>query len=284
MRTINEPALVIEDLSVLGQISMVAGLSVLHSFDLETAALPTTILSTQTEEFGQPRRLDTQKWLNETLDHWYLIPDLDFSGALVGYIGQIKLFKLIERVIDNKLGIRPVLIDPVMADNGALYPGLGDDYVRAMRELCKKATIITPNWTELCLLAGEKNLTANRDNAELMFEQLQKQGIDGTIVITGYQPTGSQKLGCLFNSYEEGIEFVATARVNGHFYGTGDIFAAALLGFILKDFPFSVAVKKAVNAVYLSVTDTANQEPYSNRKYGMQLGKMMQYISKQCHI
>lgn len=39
-----------------------------------------------------------------------------------------------------------------MADSGKLYSGLNQQYVSKMRLLAKKATILTPNLTEACLL------------------------------------------------------------------------------------------------------------------------------------
>ena len=79
---IKEAALVIEDFSALGQISMVAALTILQSMDYTTASLPTTLLSTQTECFGDPQRLSTNQWIKSSVDHWQLIPDLDFKGEI----------------------------------------------------------------------------------------------------------------------------------------------------------------------------------------------------------
>ncbi len=95
---INESALVIEDFSALGQISMVSALTVLQAMNHTTAALPTAILSTQTEGFGTPKKLSTNQWIKQTIKHWQLVPDLDFSGALVGYIGDTEIISMVEQL------------------------------------------------------------------------------------------------------------------------------------------------------------------------------------------
>ena len=48
-----------------------------------------------------------------------------------------------------------LLVDPVMGDNGARYPVFSPQMESEMRLLAARADLITPNLTELCLLAGE---------------------------------------------------------------------------------------------------------------------------------
>lgn len=277
MDIINESVLVIEDFSALGQISMVSALTVLQAMDMTTAALPTALLSTQTECFGTPERLMTNQWIEHTIDHWQLIPDLDFSSALVGYIGDTQIIPLIQKLIMMKLGNRPVIVDPVMGDEGKLYPGLDDGYVARIRELCTHATLITPNWTELCLLTGASpTLNANSKNAERLINNLQKYQINADVIITGVKR--GQQAGCLFESREEGLEFIGNPAIAGHFYGTGDTFAALLLGCLLNNQSLTIAVKKATMLVYQAIVTTADEQEVSNRKYGLKLGKLIQLI------
>lgn len=272
-----EAALVIEDFSALGQISLVSALSILQSMDFTTAALPTAILSTQTECFGTPKRLSTNKWVRESTAHWQLIPDLDFNGALIGYLGQTDLVASIQKLLANKLGNRPVIVDPVMGDEGKLYPGLNQQYIQAIRQLCQSATIITPNWTELCLLTGESpSLPATDEHLEQLINRLQQQQINAQVVITGVARQSS--IGCVFQSREEGFEFVGNPRVRGHFFGTGDTFAALLLGFLLQDYSLTVAVKLATRMLKVAILETAQEEPLTNRKYGLRLGNLIHQL------
>lgn len=275
--TINESTLIIEDFSALGQISLVSALTVLQAMNYTTAALPTAILSTQTEGFGTPKKLTTDQWMQQAINHWQLVPDLDFNGALIGYLGNTRLIPLIETLLTKKLGNRPVIVDPVMGDEGKLYPGLDQEYVKQIRHLCTHANIITPNWTELCLLTGKSTtLVATPDNAKKILNDLQRIGIEADVIITGVEV--QKRAGCVFQSREEGFEFVGQPKVAGHFYGTGDVFAALLLGYLLKDQSLSNAVKRATALVYQAILETAADQEVANRKYGLKLGKLIQSI------
>lgn len=278
MSIIQEAALVIEDFSALGQISMVAALTVLQSMNYTTAALPTAMLSTQTECFGNPQRLDTVNWMNKSIGHWQSLPDLDFNGALIGYLGQTALINPIEQLLAQKMGNRPVIVDPVMGDEGSLYPGLNQDYVQAIRKLCQQATVITPNWTELCLLTNApQNYKMTSGHAEQLLGQLTDVNINAQVVITGVKL--GQQTGCVLQSREEGFKFVGNPQVPGHFYGTGDTFAALLLGFLLQDGSLTHAVKKATKMVYTAIQATAVEEPVTNRKYGIKLGQLIKQLT-----
>ncbi len=277
-----ESTLIIEDFSALGQISMVAALTILQSMGFTTAALPTALLSTQTECFGSPKRLSTNTWINESMAHWQLIPDLDFNGALIGYLGQINLVASVQELLTEKLGNRPVIIDPVMADEGKLYPGLTPQYITAIQKLCQSATIITPNWTELCFLAGvSPTLSASNDHLKRLMNRLQQRQIGAQVVITGV--TRRNELGCIFQSREEGFEFVGGARVKGHFFGTGDTFAALLLGLCLRGYSLTAAVKLATQLLKIAIVETADEEPATNRKYGLRLGNLIQELVNTQH-
>ena len=48
-----------------------------------------------------------------------------------------------------------VIVDPVMADHGKLYPGFDETCAAGMRRLCRRADVILPNLTEACLLTGK---------------------------------------------------------------------------------------------------------------------------------
>lgn len=273
-----ESALVIEDLSALGQISMVAALTVLQSMNYTTAALPTAVLSTQTEGFGAPAKLTTDQWITKVLDHWHLIPDLDFNGALVGYIGSEELVSAVSHLLKQKLGNRPVIVDPVMADEGQLYPGLQSSYVQAMRELCTSATVMTPNWTELCLLTNQDVLfEPTEQNVQQALNKLSEMGITAQVVVTGISRDGQK--GSLFRSTEEGLEFIGKPAIPGHFYGTGDTFAALLLGLLLQNYSLTDAVKQTNEWLYKAIQNTADEETMDDRKYGLRLGELIQEIA-----
>lgn len=279
MKIIKETVLVIEDFSALGQISMVAALTVFQAMNYTTAALPTTILSTQTEGFGSPQRINTTNWLTKTIHHWHQVPDLTVSGTLIGYLGQKLIADQIVQLLDSQTQTSPVVIDPVMGDEGALYPGLDLEYVAAIRRLCQQATVITPNWTELCLLTNTPlDFAATREHAQQLVHQLPSLGIDAQVVITGIED-GCQT-GCLVQPDRKRQEvFVGNPKLAGHFYGTGDTFAALLLGWLLRDASLQDAVHHATRLVYTAIQATFTEETPLNRKYGLKLGKLVEQLT-----
>ena len=47
----------------------------------------------------------------------------------------------------------PVVVDPILGDNGRRYNSVTTEQVEAMKRLIGHADVITPNLTEACLLA-----------------------------------------------------------------------------------------------------------------------------------
>lgn len=50
------------------------------------------------------------------------------------------------------VGGRALLSDPAMADDGKLYPVFDETMAASWKKLVSHATLITPNYTEACLL------------------------------------------------------------------------------------------------------------------------------------
>jgi pyridoxine kinase len=266
--------LVVEDFSALGQISMLAALNILQAFDIETAALPTTLLSTQTEGFNTPVRLDTQEWMQATSKHWQSIPDLQLHGALVGYLGSVNLMQPVGRLL--KKASSPILIDPVMADRGALYPGLDPDYPAHMRQFCQSADVITPNWAELCLLAGyQKPIKVDLDHFKRLLGNLQDQGIHALVVTTGVA-VEQKETTLAYDGHE--INSFVSKRYPGHFYGAGDTFAALLLGNLLTGQELFSAVKTSCQQLSQAIQETSTY-PATERRYGLKLRNLLHLIS-----
>ena len=85
-----------------------------------------------------------------------------------------------------------LLVDPIMGDNGERYPIFTSGMEAAMRELALRADIITPNLTELCLLAGADrrliNETKERKKLVALAEQMARDmTADGIkeVIVTG---------------------------------------------------------------------------------------------------
>ncbi|WP_296112733.1 PfkB family carbohydrate kinase [uncultured Limosilactobacillus sp.] len=269
-----ESTIIIEDFSALGQISMVASLSILQTFGCATAALPTSLLSTQTEGFGQPVQLATSAWFKATISHWQ-DQNVKISTALIGYLGNQAI---ISDVIDTLTKFRPslVLVDPAMADQGELYPGLDSDYVDAIRQLCHKADLITPNVTELALLTDcEVPKWIDLAWVQNCLNKLESMGILASVVVSGVRM--ADQIGSVIAANNQ-LEFIASPYFSGHFYGTGDTFAPLLLGFLRRGVSLKEAVQKSTKLMEIAVEETSHLTA-DDRKYGLRLAKLLGKLS-----
>lgn len=196
-----KPALLIEDFSALGQISLIGALSVLQAMGITTASLPATILSSQTEGFGQPAVLDTKQWIQASLRHWQA-QDIEPSGVLIGYLGQYTLAEQLGSWLEQQnLTDCLKIVDPVMGDQGRLYPGFDHDYVEAVKKLCRHADLITPNWTELCFLADLPYSLPTAEAINQGMDQLKAAGINATVIVTGVHLNG--QIGCCWRQDQQ---------------------------------------------------------------------------------
>lgn len=270
----SKPVLLIEDFSALGQISMIGALSVLQAMGITTAALPATVLSSQTEGFGQPAVLDTEQWIDNALRHWQ-DQAIKPAGILIGYLGQRTLADRLGKWIhQNDQDSFFKMIDPVMGDQGKLYPGFDQDYVQSIRKLCHHADLITPNWTELCLLTNQPICMPTAEAIKQGIACLRSQQITADVIVTGVRV--NNQVGCCFLQDHE-LRFYGNSIQPGHFYGTGDVFAALLYGRLLQHWPLDAAISNSIKAMEQAIQQTAPLAD-SERRFGLRLDHLMQFV------
>ncbi|GAX04395.1 pyridoxal kinase [Secundilactobacillus pentosiphilus] len=273
----NQPFLVAEDLSAIGTMSLGVAVPILAALGVPAAILPTQVLSTQTEGFGTPAKQYSASWVEETMAHWQR-EKIQLSGGLIGYVGQTDLlFQLTHLVVAQQL--HPLIVDPVMGDDGELYPGLPATYVTLMRKLVSHADVITPNWTEAQLLADRPINAHQPKQADIaaVFAALNTLVGDKTkIVITGI-PSERE----ILTAYQEGRKqhTIATKLRAGHFYGSGDVFSALLSAALVHDVDLDAAVKLAVKGDTISLDQTS--EAGYQRRFGMQLSLLLAWLAQE---
>lgn len=266
--------IVAEDLTALGQISLTGALGVLQALAVWPASLPTSLLSTQTEGFGPPVGQKTGDWLEQVLAQWQQRGE-NFAGALIGYVGQAPLaYQLARWLAASRLPVR--MVDPVLGDQGQRYPGMTVEVVVATRELCRQATVLTPNWTELCLLAGvAPDDQPCPEKLPGLITRLRDQGICGRVVVTGM---GNATTVMTAYQWGERVQWLTVPRQAGHFYGTGDLFAAILAGGLVKGWSFDYAVRVAQEGIRRAVIATARLSE-DDRRYGLITAPALAYLS-----
>ena len=254
----------IQDFSCIGSCSQTIALPVLSAMGVECAALPTALLSAHTA-FDGFVSLDLTPQLPTIMAHWRAM-HLRFDAVYTGYLASAEQVGLVGALLDG-MDERPALtlIDPVMGDNGALYAGFSDSFPQAMRALCGRADVLTPNVTEACLLTGTA-YSPVQDAAQTrrLLERLLELGCRAA-VLTGLRVDGDMAVAAL---QRDGTgTLVRTSYIPEVFHGTGDLFASTCAGALVQGAPLERAVRLAADYVALTLRRTV-QAP-DRRWYGV---------------
>lgn len=256
--------LISQDLSCVGQVSMAVALPVLGAAGLRAAALPTALLSTHTGGFGANTYLDLSSEIPGIMDHW-ASQDISFDAVYLGYLGQEALDVWLTEL--PKLAGRLILLDPAMADHGKLYRGFDSGYVARMGELAQHATLLTPNLTEALLLLNQPVDRQERIDRKEAFEivsLLQEKFDLDQVVLTGV-PVGAREIGVFGFSRQDGFWDSVQERVLGSYFGTGDLFASALMAGLMHGFHLQQAAETAGTFVAKSIAATT---PDQDQRFG----------------
>ncbi|MCC8129474.1 MAG: PfkB family carbohydrate kinase [Clostridiales bacterium] len=251
----------LQDLSCVGQCSLTAALPVLSACGVECCVLPTAILSTHTgPEFDPPVVHPLADVLPAVWESWRK-QGLTFDALAMGYLGAGAI-DFAARVADDFRGSALILIDPAMGDNGRFYTGFGPDYAARMATLCQRADILLPNLTEGCLLLGEP--TPERYDEDFCLRLARQLGKLGpkTVVLTGLDCVPGQATNLLYRAGDGSAVFQSRPRLPGRFHGTGDLFAAALLGRLMRGDTLEQAAETASAFVAAAIRRTGPEHPY----------------------
>lgn len=254
----------IQDFSCIGSCSQTIALPVLSAMGVECAALPTALLSAHTA-FDGFVSLDLTPQLPAIIAHWRAM-HLRFDAVYTGYLASAEQVGLVDALLDG-MDERPALtlIDPVMGDNGALYAGFSDAFPQAMRALCGRADVLTPNVTEACLLTGTA-YSPVQDAAQMrrLLERLLELGCRAA-VLTGLRVDGDMAVAALQRDGTETL--VRTSYIPEVFHGTGDLFASTCAGALVQGAPLERAVRLAAD--YVALTLRRTMQASDRRWYGV---------------
>ena len=232
--------LTIQDISCVGQCSLTVALPVLSACGLETCVLPSAVLSTHTGGFTGYTFRDLTDDMPAILAHWKREGIL-FDGVYTGYLGSARQIGYVREILAavRRPGA-PAIVDSAMADNGKLYAGFDAAYVAEMRPLCADADYLLPNITEACLLTDTPwQETYDRAFADALLARLDALGARCT-VLTGVSLRAG-KTGVMVHS-AGGTAYYEHELLPNSCHGTGDIYASAFAGAILRGVaPFAAA-------------------------------------------
>ncbi len=224
------------DLALEGRASLSSVPSVLAASGLQAVCLPTALLSAHTAGYGKVARQDNAAFCGAALSD-FAREGVGFDAILVGYLFgpvQFALATRAFRLFSDALKV----VDPALGDSGRLYEGLSPSDVNGMRELCRAASVITPNATETALLCGEDPAApAAREDVLRRIQQFcaPEQSWLVTSLPAPAADTGDATATAYFDAKnpQAGVCTWASRRAPQSYPGTGDIFAAAITGRLL---------------------------------------------------
>ena len=248
--------LAIHDLSCVGRCSLTVALPVLSACGIHTSALPTALLSTHTGEFTGYTCLDLTEEMRAIGDHFATLP-LRFNGLYTGFLGSFAQIELVGEVLTRyRRADGLTLVDPVMADHGRLYATYTREMAEGMGELCRLADVIVPNLTEACILL-DRPYDPNPDEGSVrdLLEALASRYGCGQVIVTGVS-LGDQLGACGFCAADGSFSYAGAQQLPQVFYGTGDVFASALMGAMLCGKTTAEAARAAVDFTHLAMLHT----------------------------
>lgn len=255
--------LTIQDISCVGQCSLTVALPIISACGIETAVLPSAVLSTHTAGFKGFTFRDLSSDMPNILEHWKK-ENIFFDGIYTGYLGSIEQIDMVKDIAKNTLKKDcPLIVDPAMADNGKLYSIFDMAYVEKMKELCAISDYFIPNITEACFLTGaEYKEEYDRDYIESLVKGLVDIGAK-TVVLTGV----SYKKGKTGVVVSDGInyDYYEHEKLPNSCHGTGDIYASAFVGALINGKDALLSAKISADYTVECIKETAKEK---NHWYG----------------
>ena len=297
----DKKVLTLQDISCFGQCSITVALPIISACGIETAVLPSAVLSTHTGGFVGFTFRDLTEDILGIIAHWKK-EGIKFDCLYTGYLGnisQVEYAKVIRRELLND-GAK-LIVDPAMADNGVLYNGFDDSFVKGMRKLCAQADIMLPNLTEAALMTGIEFKEENHTEKYIddMLTELGKIGAKMIILKgisfeknkIGIVVAMAMKLCCLITvpaavgmsvMAEDTREkqFYFTERMDKNSPGTGDCFASAFTGALMRGKSEYESATIAADFVRECIKNTIDDESHV---YGVKFEKAIPMLVNRCN-
>lgn len=245
----------VQDISCVGKCSLTVALPVLSAMGVETAVVPTAVLSAHSV-FPEFTFRDLTEEILPIVRHWQS-QNLKFDAIYTGYLGSRAQIDVVLHAAGLLRTPETLLfVDPAMADQGRLYAGFDAAFARKMAELCRAADYIDPNVTEACFLTDTPY--RERYGADDVAQLLDKLHAlcPGTVILTGVRLHGGETGVVAETPSGERFEYFHET-VPGQFHGTGDVFSSAVVGGLMRGLPLPDALRLAADFTYACVRATA---------------------------
>ena len=247
------------DLPGYGKVALAAMVPLFSRMGHFPYQVPTAVVS-NTLDFGKFRIQDMTDYMRDTIKVWDELgfdPDCICTGFVlseeqVELIGDyIRSRKPRMDEIQNVDNGRLVMVDPIMADGGKLYNGIGMERVAAMRKLVSYSDVMVPNMTEAGFLTGICPGRERASAAELreLIDGLHKLSGKSVVITSAQDSETDEHLVCGYD-HKSGQYFrVPFTFLPVRVAGSGDIFSTVMTGKLLNGESLEAAVREAVRVL-----------------------------------
>ena len=247
------------DLPGYGKVALAAMVPLFSRMGHFPYQVPTAVVS-NTLDFGKFRIQDMTDYMRDTIKVWDELgfdPDCICTGFVlseeqVELIGDyIRSRKPRIDKIQNVNNGRLVMVDPIMADGGKLYNGIGMERVAAMRKLVSYSDVMVPNMTEAGFLTGICPGRERASAAELreLVDGLHKLSGKSVVITSAHDSETDEHLVCGYD-HKSGQYFrVPFTFLPVRVAGSGDIFSTVMTGKLLNGESLEAAVREAVRVL-----------------------------------
>lgn len=253
------------DLPGYGKVALAAMVPLFSRMGHFPYQVPTAVVS-NTLDFGKFRIQDMTDYMRDTIKVWDELgfdPDCICTGFVlseeqVELIGDyIRSRKPRMDEIQNVDNGRLVMVDPIMADGGKLYNGIGMERVAAMRKLVSYSDVMVPNMTEAGFLTGICPGRERASAAELreLVDGLHKLSGKSVVITSAHDSETDEHLVCGYD-HKSGQYFrVPFTFLPVRVAGSGDIFSTVMTGKLLDGESLEEAVREAVRVLTVLIRD-----------------------------
>ena len=269
----------IHDLCGYGKCSLGVAIPMLSAAGCDVCPVPTGLFSSHTA-FPAWYAHDTTSMLEGYIQAWGKT-SIDIDAVYSGFLGapeQVETIRDIYQMFPSALR----LVDPVMADNGTVYPTYTPELCQAMTELASEADILTPNLTEAAIILGIEWPGSDIDEATVrsIIEGLLDCGAKNVVL------KGIDHHDGFIHNYIQGksapFSMTTNDRLPHMLHGTGDLYASALLAAIMTGRDLVDAARFAGDFVADAIAISYSQPDYQTRGVSFEpvLGSVSRLLSK----
>lgn len=268
--------LTIQDVSCVGKCSLTVALPIISAVGVETAIIPTAVLSTHTM-FKNFTCKDLDDQILPICQHWKN-EGITFDGFYTGYLASKEQIQKVITVIDElKTENSAIIVDPAMADNGKLYPAFSEDFPQEMAKLASKADIVIPNITEACFMTGyDYKENYSKEYAQEIVVKLANMGAK-IVILTGVNIDNNYGV-LVYNSTTKEFATYYHKKIETSYHGTGDIFSSAFTGSYIKGNSIMKSIEIAADFTAECIRITAENK--DSNWYGVDFEKAIPFLLK----